>query len=278
LPSGELLSAVVQQVMSHGNRWTFTDFLQGALDTVGKMPQAFHQAVAELVKSYEVEMIITTAYDDLLEQAFRQAGVALNAVVSDDQLGFMRPERPTLIKLHGDIRQVTSLAVTDQDQNALLRGRLKGEIVDEVRRAFRRNSILFLGYDLSDPAVGAWFDEVAGDRFQRSSYAAWSGLPERQVESYASNRGLMIWSDDYGCRSAGVRGYLLSKILIPFFSRFYVIAPLMARDARLGEIGRMGLTPRRMGCSSAVLSSHAPSSCPRRLSGTHNKSTANHSQ
>ena len=194
--SGERLPAVAQQVMSYGNRWAFTEFLQTALDTVGVNPQAFHQAVVELVKSYKIDTFITLAYDDLLEQAFRAAGVGLNVVVGDEQLSFINPERPTLIKLNGDIRQVTSLIVTEQDQNALLRGRLKPEVVDEVQRALRRNSILFLGYDLSDPSVSAWFDEVAGDRFQRSSYAAWSGLSPAQVKAFEANRGLKILEVD----------------------------------------------------------------------------------
>lgn len=192
LPSGERLSAVAQQVMSHGNRWAFTDYLQTALDTVGLAPKAFHQAVMELVRAYELESLVSLAYDDLLELAFRQAGEGLNVIVGDEQLSFASPDRPTLIRLNGDIRQVTSLIVTEQDQNALLRGRVKPEIVDEVRRAFRRNSILFLGYDLSDPSVSAWFDEVAGDRFQRNSYAVWLGLTPAQAKAYETNRGLRI--------------------------------------------------------------------------------------
>jgi hypothetical protein len=196
LGAGESLSSIAQQVMSHGNRWTFTDFLQSALDTIGQEPQAFHRAVAALVKDYGLEMVITMAYDDLLEQAFREIGVGLNVIVADEQLAFLRSDRPTLIKLYGDLHQATSLTVTEQDQNALLRGRVKGDIVDEVRRTFRRNTILFLGYDLDAPSVSAWFDEIAGDRFQRTSYAVWSGLTTRQAEAYSSNRGLVVLDAD----------------------------------------------------------------------------------
>lgn len=190
------LPAVAQQVMSHSNRWVFTDFLQEALETVGKAPQPIHQAVVALVNTFGIETLITTAYDDLLEQAFRQNGIGLDVVISDEQLGFVRSDRPTLIKFHGDIRQATSLTVTEQDQNALIRGRVKRDIVDEVEHTIRRNSLLFLGFDLSDLSVAAWFDEVAGGRFQRTSYAIWSGLSARQVESYRGNRGLIVLDVD----------------------------------------------------------------------------------
>jgi hypothetical protein len=196
LDAGGRLASVTQLVMSHGNRWAFTDFLQGALDSVGKELQPYHQAVVEMVQVHQVEMIVSMAYDDLLEQAFHQSGVGLNVVVSDEQLGFVRPDRPTLIKLYGDIRQVASLTVTEQDQNALLRGRVKAEIVDEVQRAFRRNTILFVGYDLNDPFVAVWFDEIAGGRFQSRSYAVWSGLPDQQAAALESNRGLIVLDTD----------------------------------------------------------------------------------
>lgn len=69
------LAEVAQRVGQAGNRWAFTDFIRNALDTAGKGPQPFHQRIAVLVKEHHVETLITTAYDNLLELAFQQAGL-----------------------------------------------------------------------------------------------------------------------------------------------------------------------------------------------------------
>ncbi|MFQ5858614.1 MAG: CHAT domain-containing protein, partial [Anaerolineae bacterium] len=194
---GQRLASVAQQVMSHGNRWDFTNFLMQTLEAAGMQPGPFYQKLAQLIKVARPDLIITTAYHRLLELALQNLGdFAFNTVVRDDALHFADPSWPTLLKLYGDLQQVDTLVVTEQDQNALLRGRDKGDMVDEVRRAFRRNSVLFLGYDLGDPAVSALFDEVAGDRFQIRSYAVWSGLSQPEVGSFESNRGLAVLDTD----------------------------------------------------------------------------------
>jgi hypothetical protein len=189
---GDPLETIAQQVMSHGNRWIFTDFLQDSLETVGKSPRLIHDSIASLVNDHGIELIITTAYDDLLEQSFKLAGSGINVVVEEENLKFIRHDRPTLIKLYGDINQVTSLTVTEQDQNALLRGREKLELTDEIAREFRRNSVLFLGHDPTNRFVQAWFDEIAGDKFQIKSYIVWPNLSQREIDSLQSNRGLIV--------------------------------------------------------------------------------------
>ena len=86
------LAAVAQRVMQGGNRWEFTDYLGRQLDTLGKQPQRLHQFVAQL----SFQMIITTAYDNLLELAFQQAGARINRLVRDSDIAFADPRRRTL--------------------------------------------------------------------------------------------------------------------------------------------------------------------------------------
>lgn len=193
---GQRLAAVAQQAMGFGKRFTFTNLLRDLLDSAGKQPQPFHKLLAGVAQENRLETLITTVYGDLLEAGFRSQNVGLNIVVNDEDLAFTNPDQTTLLKLYGDWRQPASLIVTEQDENQLLRGRLKADIVDEVRRVFRRNTVLFLGYDLGDTAVSALFDEMAGDRFQQAAFAVWSGLPPRTAESLASNRGIEVLDCD----------------------------------------------------------------------------------
>ena len=193
---GRRLAQVAQEVMGHRSRWEFTDFLREALDTVGKAPQPFYQHVVSLAERYRLETIITTAYDDLLELAFQQAGAGLNPVVRGSDLVFVRRDRPTLIRLCGHWRQADTLVVTEQDHNAVLRGRDKQDLVDEVRLAFRRNSVLFLGHDLNDPVTSALFDELVDLESQIPSLAVWSGLSQGEKDFFESKRNLTVLEVD----------------------------------------------------------------------------------
>src|SRR5689334_14118670 len=71
------LAAAAQRAMQGGSRFEFTDYLGRQLDTAGKQPRRLHQLLAQL----PVQTIITTAYDNMLELAFRQAGEPINRLV-----------------------------------------------------------------------------------------------------------------------------------------------------------------------------------------------------
>ena len=189
------LAEVAQRVARGGNRFEFTDFVRNDLDTTGKPPQPFHQRVVSLVKAHHVETLITTAYDNLLELAFREAGVPINRVVRGSDVSFINPDRPTLIQLYGDAQQPDTLVVTDRDHSDLLRDRDREPLLDEVRRALRLNTVLFLGYNLADPDFRFLFDQIAESRFARIAYAVWPDLPEADVHMWR-DRGIVILDTD----------------------------------------------------------------------------------
>lgn len=194
---GWSLSAVAQQVMGHGNRYEFTQFIKRQL--TGVQPGSFYRALAGFVQSaFSQGTVITTAYHRLLETALEGAGLYnLQVVTQDHMIPFLEPNAPTLFKLYGDIQQA-DLIVTEQDQNALIRGRAneRQDLVDEIARLFKRNCILFLGVDLRDPVIQALFDDVAGGKFQVPAFAVWNGLSETERASLESNRGVRVMEGD----------------------------------------------------------------------------------
>ncbi len=195
LAAGQPLEAVAQQVMRGGNRFEFTTFLKRELEQAGAEPGPFYLALADLIVATLPDLIVTLAYHRLLDQALPESAVPeANRVAGDSALAFREPRAPLLLKLYGDTRQVDSLIVTQQDRDALLRGRApdKEAMLDELRIALRRSGVLFLGYDLRDPAALSLFNEVAGGRFQQRSWAVWSGLSEAEVADFQSNRALQV--------------------------------------------------------------------------------------
>jgi hypothetical protein len=186
------LAEVAQRVSRAGNRWEFTDFLRHTLDTTGFSPQPFHEQVAALVKTHQPGItLITVAYDNMLEIALERAGIGFNRVVRSSQLHFLNRNRSTLLKLYGDVQEPDTLVVTDQDHTNLLRNQDKVELVDEVKRAFRDNTILFLGYNLADPDFRFLFAQIAENNFARTAYAFWPGLSEVDERMWRE-RGIVI--------------------------------------------------------------------------------------
>jgi SIR2-like domain len=70
-----------------------------------KLPTAAHKAIAQLVASGHVRVILTTNFDRLMESALESAGIAPTVISSADAVAGATPlvhDRCTVVKLHGD--------------------------------------------------------------------------------------------------------------------------------------------------------------------------------
>lgn len=191
LPAGRNLAWVAQQVMAGGNRWLFTDFLLAELGQPSP-PQPFHHQIVQWVRQAAIKTIILTAYDNLLKRAFEMAGMAVNWVIADSNLAFTRPERPTLLKLYGDLEFVDSLVISEQDHTALIRGQSRPAVLQQAAQLIRSHTVLFVGHDPSDPTITTLLDGWLNGPFAIPAYAIWTGLSGREKSSLASNRHLTI--------------------------------------------------------------------------------------
>jgi hypothetical protein len=82
-----------------------------------KVPTPAHHALAELVRSGLVRVILTTNFDRLLETALREVGVEEQMLSGPEDLARMTPIQQTVctvIKLHGDYQQA-NLRNTDEE-------------------------------------------------------------------------------------------------------------------------------------------------------------------
>lgn len=82
-----------------------------------KIPTKAHHAIAELVQSGHIRVIVTTNFDRLMENALREHGVEPTVVASPDALAGAEPlthSRCYLLKLHGDYKDARILN-TDEE-------------------------------------------------------------------------------------------------------------------------------------------------------------------
>lgn len=186
------LAEAASWVSSQGTRFEYTDFLLRKLDTTGKSPQRFHQCLVRLAQPpYNVKTVITTAFDNLLALAFDRARVGRNAIVRNNDLRFVNPTYCMLIWLYGKVEQVDSLVVTKHDHWDLLRNRDREDVLAEVKRTFQQKTVLFLGYDFTDPDFHFLYSQVAESHFAHTAYAAWPGLSRDQAREWR-NEGVII--------------------------------------------------------------------------------------
>lgn len=198
IPSGGTLPTIATQVMENGRRYEFTLYLRETIAAAAQKPQPFHRALVGLVREHGLETVFTAAPDTLLEAAFLEEDVAINKVVSDSDLGVLLPDVPTLIKLYGDWQQPASLVVTSIDENQLVTGKLPGKqhLIDELQRAFRRTTVLFIGVDLAQTAVTTLFDGTIGNKFQQPAFALHAHLLPTAAAAWHSNRGLTVLDEE----------------------------------------------------------------------------------
>lgn len=84
-----------------------------------KMPTRAHEAIARLAKAGYIRVILTTNFDRLMEIALEHEGIIPDVISSDDMLEGATPLRHspiTIIKLHGDYRDVRTLNTAEELQ------------------------------------------------------------------------------------------------------------------------------------------------------------------
>lgn len=147
------LEAVAQAQVARQSGFVneLNSFIVRMLADQSRQPQPIHRLAAEL----PVRHYIVTAYDALLEDALRQGGRPYNAPVvtnaSVGNLSFLDSNLPTPVWLYGWTRAPHSLVATHDGHLRLLHDHTNADLLDWVRGVLRFNTLLFIGYDMTDP-------------------------------------------------------------------------------------------------------------------------------
>lgn len=138
-----------------------------------KIPTKAHHAIAQLVRSGHVRVIVTTNFDRLMENALREQGVEPTVVSSADFLAGAEPlthSRCYLLKLHGDYKDARILN-TDQELSAYPESYNK--LLDRI---FDEHGLIICGWS------GEW---------DHALRAAFLRAPNRRYPVYWAARGAL---------------------------------------------------------------------------------------
>lgn len=138
------LEIVAQRYQLAFGRQKLNEVLLQEFQKEGLKPNAAHKLAVGLFRR-----IATTNFDTLLEEALREDGKAPIVVVRDAQIPTTSlPGRTVIYKLHGDIATPERIVITHRDYQKVP---LTEGMETELKSLLLKNSILFVGYSLSDP-------------------------------------------------------------------------------------------------------------------------------
>lgn len=113
-----------------------------------------HHEVYSSILSLDLKTILTTNYDEFLEKNFEhysagESAYAIKTHTSDDLVDNLRSPTPAIVKVHGCISDPNKLVLS---RTSYFEARRKNPSFFSVLSAlFTVNTILFIGYSVSDP-------------------------------------------------------------------------------------------------------------------------------
>ena len=164
---GMTLPEVAQAYELEMGHQSLIAYITSRTDDPRYVPLCTHHLIATL----PFKQIITTNWDNLLEEALRQAGRPFVKVVRDSGIAYADEEKALLIKLHGSIEQKDTIVITGDDYYDVF-ARLP-ETANLVRSYFATRTVLFLGFGLADQDFKRLYHEVVRHlgKHKRRAYA-----------------------------------------------------------------------------------------------------------
>ncbi|MCD5461900.1 SIR2 family protein [Lactobacillus delbrueckii subsp. bulgaricus] len=143
------------------------------------------------IVDFDLDTIITTNYDNLIEQAFQNRNQVIQPICQDSDLSYAQPGKE-LIKMHGDFEHDNFVLKEDDYLNYSENFKL---IENYVKSLVGSKVILFIGYSFSDPdtkQIFTWVKNTLKDDAQRAYMLEVGQNFDRNVEQYYRNLGVNV--------------------------------------------------------------------------------------
>jgi hypothetical protein len=176
----------------------------GRSKTIEELRRLLHVGIAKPGKAHltfanlPFDIIVTTNFDSLLEDAFNIQGKPIFPVLEEDSLSITNFGNPygrnrvtVLLKIHGDLNHPNQLIMTEEDYDTFMIE--KPLICTYLASLLIVRTPLFIGYSLEDPDFrGIW--QVIGNRLKklrRQAYAI-SLRKNKTEEDRFDRRGVKV--------------------------------------------------------------------------------------
>lgn len=211
-PAGNDWPSAATRFAQTSTRRDLIDWLDDQLSDL--KPGPFYGELLDL----PVTTYLSTTYHNLLQSALEATGRKANIVIEEPDLNFIRPERPTIVKLLGEASpgRRDSLSMTNRDLQNL--GQYKANILaQEVFPIFTSKSLLIFGQDVN----AEFFKDLyyrslpQNDVLRRRAFAIWPGLESWQKENLGDDRLTVIEADPLEFVRELIRQLDIGEVLPP---------------------------------------------------------------
>jgi len=186
------LKQIAQEVIwkDKGSRNRLNEYLLQVFNDPKITPLRAHQYLAYLGCD-----VITTNYDTLIEDAFKQEKKRCRKVVRESDLTRTR-DVTVVVKLHGDITDVDNIVIAEEDYYRWLLS--DSEIKNRVRQWFIEQSIVFIGFSLRDPNIRQLYYDLRLHfaEAQRKAYAVFKEKSNNYDIRFIEEQGIEIIEQD----------------------------------------------------------------------------------
>ncbi len=151
------LEMVLQQVGQRLGYDGINDFLKPVFKKI-KEPSLSHEFLASLAKKGFISLILTTNFDDLLEEVLKREKVDFRVVSGRSECVLIDRSfgREVIIwKIHGTLEEPESLSITQQDVY-----HFPPEKQKTLRCLFQDYNVVFIGYSMRDPDIMEVINQV----------------------------------------------------------------------------------------------------------------------
>lgn len=208
-PSADDLRLLISQKLDIANPQelpTLAEAAQGYANLVGRINlldliktrfaiKTVNRDLHRKLAALGVSRIITTNWDNLIEDALREAGIQYDSIVTSLQLTLFDERRVGIFKMHGDLSSPDKIIVTSDDY--LNYSETHAFMVDRIKSMLQNKGVLFIGYSLKDPNFNH-IRELVIKQMQhlRSSFAIFRDV-SRSERNYLESKGIKIIETDF---------------------------------------------------------------------------------
>ena len=143
----DTISQFFVEEVCEGSRAELMDLLQKQFEFEPECMND-HQALAAIPHFHN---IFTTNYDTLLEDSYTKERCAV--VKKDEDCVYIDSKPVRVFKIHGDFTNRDFVVITSQDYADLKKQKYNPLVWNEVKSAFTRTNVAFIGYSLSDENI-----------------------------------------------------------------------------------------------------------------------------
>lgn len=148
--------------------------------------------IHDMILALRPKNIITTNFDELIEQTVSKHGLFYNVISSDESLKVGETDR-LILKIHGDLRSRNIVLKEEDYLNYSEKFKL---IENAVKYIFSTNTVVFIGYGVEDYNIKLilnWVRSLQGDNFKKPYFIYLEDNKLNGLDiTYYESRGLNI--------------------------------------------------------------------------------------